>query len=92
MFSLKNKTAIITGGGSGIGRATSILFGKQGAIVCVVDINQEQVEETTRLIKGDGGEAYGYICDVTVQEDVINVYKEIGTIHKRRSRSYSSCN
>jgi NAD(P)-dependent dehydrogenase (short-subunit alcohol dehydrogenase family) len=80
MFSLKNKKTIITGGGSGIGRATSILFGKQGAIVCVVDINQDQVEETTRLIKGEGGEAYGYMCDVTVQADVINLYKEIGTI------------
>jgi 2-keto-3-deoxy-L-fuconate dehydrogenase len=80
MFSLKNKTTIITGGGSGIGRAASVLFGKQGAIVCVVDINQDQVEETTRLIKGEGGEAYGYMCDVTVQADVINLYKEIGTI------------
>ncbi len=80
MFSLKNKTAIITGGGSGIGRATSFLFGKQGAIVYVVDINQDQVEEATRLIKGTGGEAYGYMCDVTMQADVINLYKQIGKI------------
>lgn len=80
MFSLKNKTTIITGGASGIGRATSLLFGKQGAIVCVVDINKDQVEETTRLIKYEGGEALGYVCDVTVQADVIKLYKEIGTI------------
>lgn len=80
MFNLKNKTTIITGGGSGIGRATSFLFGQQGAIVCVVDINQNQVEETIRLIRDEGGEAYGYVCDVTVQADVINLYKEIGTI------------
>lgn len=80
MFNLKNKTTIITGGGSGIGRATSFLFGQQGAIVCVVDINQDQVEETIRLIRDEGGEAYGYVCDVTVQADVINLYKEIGTI------------
>lgn len=81
MFSLKNKTTIITGGGSGIGRATSFLFGKQGAIVYVVDINQDQVEETIRLIKDEGGEAYGYVCDVIVQADVINLYKEIETIN-----------
>lgn len=80
MFSLKNKTTVITGGASGIGRATSLLFGKQGAIVCVVDINKDQVEETIRLIKNEGGEAYGYVCDVTVQADVVKLYKEIGTV------------
>jgi hypothetical protein len=40
--------------------ASYLLFGKQGAIVCVVDINQDQVEETTRLIKV-GRRAYGYM-------------------------------
>lgn len=81
MFSLDNKTAIVTGGGSGIGRAASLLFGKQGASVCVVDINKEQVEETARLIKDEGGKAYAYVCDVTLQADVINLYKKIGTIN-----------
>ena len=59
---LKGKVAIITGAGSiapgmGIGKATAILFVRDGARVMVVDINQEAAEETKRLIDEDGGEA-----------------------------------
>jgi 2-keto-3-deoxy-L-fuconate dehydrogenase len=40
MFSLKNKVALITGGGSGIGRAASMLFAQQGAKVCILDFDE----------------------------------------------------
>jgi NAD(P)-dependent dehydrogenase (short-subunit alcohol dehydrogenase family) len=48
---LKDKVALITGGGSGIGRAASILFAREGANVAVSDINIENGNETVRMIK-----------------------------------------
>lgn len=53
---LKGKVAIITGGGSGIGRATSLLFSKEGAKVVVFDVAKENGEETVRMIEKAGGE------------------------------------
>jgi len=67
---LKGKKALITGGGSGIGKATSLLFAKHGAKICVVDINAEAAKETTKLINANGGEAITIEADVTNNEQV----------------------
>jgi NAD(P)-dependent dehydrogenase (short-subunit alcohol dehydrogenase family) len=71
---LKGKVAIITGAGSiapgmGIGKATAILFVRDGARVMVVDINQEAAEETKRLIDEEGGEAIVFQADVSKAND-----------------------
>lgn len=66
---LKDKVAIITGGASGIGRATSLLFGKEGAKVVVADVNEKGGQETVRLIKAAGGEAFFVKTDVSKEED-----------------------
>jgi 2-keto-3-deoxy-L-fuconate dehydrogenase len=55
MFSLKNKTAIITGAGSGIGRAIAILFAKQGAIIHILDLDSEAAEQVAQEIRKDNG-------------------------------------
>ena len=81
MFDLTGKTAVITGGGSGIGKATCLLFAKQGAVINVVDINEEQAKETTKEINDLEGEAYARVCDVTQQQQVVELYKQISTIH-----------
>jgi NAD(P)-dependent dehydrogenase (short-subunit alcohol dehydrogenase family) len=81
MFDLTGKNAVVTGGGSGIGRAVCLLFAKQGAIIHVVDVNEAQAKETVQLINDAGGEAYVRVCDVTQQEQVIDLYKQIGIIH-----------
>ncbi|PWA05817.1 SDR family oxidoreductase [Flavobacterium psychrotolerans] len=64
----KNKVAIVTGGASGIGRATALAFVKKGAKVVVVDWTEN--EETLNLIKNLGGEAIFVKCDVSKSADV----------------------
>lgn len=80
MFSLTNKNAVITGGGSGIGRAVALLFGQQGAAVHVVDISEENANQTAADIKENGGQAFPYICDVTNQAQVVEIYNKVGKI------------
>ena len=81
MFDLTGKNAVVTGGGSGIGRAVCLLFAKQGATVHVVDVNEAQAKETVQLITDADGEACVRVCDVTQQQQVIDLYKQIGLIH-----------
>ena len=70
MFSLTGKTAVITGAGSGIGRAISIMFAKRGARVEVFDLDPPKAEETAALILADGGVAQATACDVADQAAV----------------------
>jgi len=67
--SLEGKTALVTGGGSGIGRAASLVYAKDGARVVVADVNVEGGEETVQLIKETGGEAILVHADVSKPED-----------------------
>jgi len=68
VFRLDGKTAIVTGGGSGIGREISLLFARQGATVLVADINEEGAGAVVAEIKGDGGNAIAQRLDVTSPE------------------------
>ena len=80
MFSLSNKIAVITGGGSGIGRAISVLFARQGATVHILDLEEESASEALAEIEVSGYKAYLHVCDVAQQADVLNVFKAIGPI------------
>lgn len=62
---LVNKVAVVTGGGSGIGRATALRFATEGAKVAVADIDELGGEETVSLIKNAGGEAFFQKTDVS---------------------------
>ena len=73
-FSLKNKVAIVTGGGSGIGKTISLTFAQQGAKVHILDYNLEAAQETVFEMEGQG-EAHK--CDVGNQKSVNNVIQKI---------------
>ena len=81
MFELTGKTAAVTGGGSGIGKAVSLLFAKQGAVVHIVDLNEANASETISEIENTNGKAFMRACDVTNQEEVLNVFEAIGKVH-----------
>src|SRR2546423_11686812 len=67
---LKGEVTLVTGGGSGIGRATSILLAKQGAKVMIADYVPEGAERTVKMIKETGGEASCVAADVSVAAQV----------------------
>jgi NAD(P)-dependent dehydrogenase (short-subunit alcohol dehydrogenase family) len=68
MFTLLNKHAVVTGAGSGIGKAVAVLLAKQGATVYVADINLEQANETVKEIETAGGRAVAKVTDVSDQQ------------------------
>lgn len=67
---LEGKTALITGGGRGIGRETALLFAAEGAKVAVSDMNAEGAAETVAKINDNGGQALSIACDVTKSAEV----------------------
>lgn len=80
MFNLKNKTALVTGGGSGIGKAICLILAMQEASVHVIDLNKEQAEQTVNEIKNQNGNGYSHALDVSNQTDVNAVFNTIGKI------------
>ena len=69
MKQLENKVAIITGAGSGIGKAAAILFAQEGAKVVVSDISEENGNSAVAEIKGKGGEAFFIKADTSKAEE-----------------------
>ena len=70
LFELPGKSAIVTGAGRGIGKATAELFGAAGASVAVLDLSGEHAQRTAEAITSAGGNAIAVTCDVTDEQAV----------------------
>jgi len=81
MFRLDNKIAVITGGGSGIGKAIAKVFAKQGALVQILEWNTDTANETANEIKKDEGKVVVHKCNVANQKEVSEVFQNIGAIN-----------
>jgi len=67
---LEGKSAIITGGGSGIGRAAAIVFAREGARLIIADVAEDGARQVVEMIRDKGGEARFFRCDVAKAADV----------------------
>jgi 2-keto-3-deoxy-L-fuconate dehydrogenase len=83
MSKLQSKTAVITGGASGIGLAIAQLFSREGAAVEILDLNTNEMNRAVEEIRAAGGTAAAERCDVT---DAAAVEEVIARIHARRGR------
>jgi len=73
---MQDKVGIVTAGGFGIGRASALKFASEGAKVVVSDFDDEKGNETVQLIKEAGGEAIYIHCDVSFEDQVINLIEK----------------
>jgi NAD(P)-dependent dehydrogenase (short-subunit alcohol dehydrogenase family) len=67
---MDNKAGLVTGAGSGIGRASALAFAREGAEVMVSDVNEEAGRETVRMIEEVGGTADFHLCNVASEKEV----------------------
>ncbi|WEK33704.1 MAG: SDR family NAD(P)-dependent oxidoreductase [Candidatus Pseudobacter hemicellulosilyticus] len=81
MFSLQHKKAVITGGGSGIGKAISLLFAAQGAEVHIIELQETNAADTLREISAGGGKAFAHACNVSSQAEVLQTFAGIGAFN-----------
>ncbi|WP_166354855.1 glucose 1-dehydrogenase [Phytoactinopolyspora limicola] len=79
MMRLENKTAIVTGAGGGIGRASAVALAREGARVIVADIAADSAQETVDAIVETGGTASAAVADVSAEADVARVVEQAVT-------------
>ncbi len=79
MFSLAEKTAVVTGAGSGIGQAIAIALAKQGAFVDVLEIDLNAANDTAERIRSAGGQADVVKCDIANHSQVQEVFDRLGS-------------
>jgi len=87
---LENRVILVTGGASGIGRATALACVREGAKVVVSDVNAALGEETVSLIQAQGGGALFVACDVSKSADVRDLIAEIKASYGRLDGAFNN--
>jgi len=87
---LENKVALVTGAGSGIGRASSLVLAREGAKVVVSDINATGAEETLSIIKDQGGDGIFVHADVSKSNDVQELISRAVSTYGRLDCAYNN--
>jgi NAD(P)-dependent dehydrogenase (short-subunit alcohol dehydrogenase family) len=90
MAKLEGRVALVTGGGSGIGRATALAFAREGAKVAIADVNVAGSEETVHLIRERGGEALFVRTDVTEAVEVEALINDVGKTYGRLDCAFNN--
>ena len=80
MFRLDQKSVVVTGGGSGIGKAVAEVMAKQGAVVHIIEITEEKARSVADKIKREGGTAFIHACDVSDQNQVNKIFENIAQL------------
>lgn len=96
VLSMVGKGGLVTGAGSGIGRASAFALANEGAKVMVSDINEEAGNETVKMIEQNGGEAKFFKCDVTDESQVkalvdetVSVFGKLDFAHNNAGMSFT---
>ncbi|MDA8443713.1 SDR family NAD(P)-dependent oxidoreductase [Paracidovorax valerianellae] len=77
MTAFAEKVVLVTGGGTGIGRATALAFANQGAHVAIAGRTFSSCNETAQMILDAGGIGFAVACDVSIENDVMNLVDEV---------------
>lgn len=80
---LSGKVGVVTGGGRGIGRAIATHMAAEGASVVVMDVNEADAIQSCNEIRSAGGVAESIVCDVTSEDEVVEVFNKIQATHGR---------
>ena len=87
---LAGKTAVVTGAGSGIGRAAAVLFAREGAAVAVVDLNAEAAKDTAGEIAASGGAALPVVANVADRLQVTSAFEQIRNEYRQVDVLYNN--
>lgn len=81
MSSFNGKIAVITGAASGIGRELSLQMSREGCVIIAADYDKKNLDETVKMVKSSGGEAFGYKLDISDNKQVVNFATDVKKKH-----------
>lgn len=87
---MAGKVALVTGGASGIGRATALAFAREGAQVAIADVSEEGGQETRRLVEQAGGAAHFIRCDVSQAREVEALIAQVVQTYGRLDYAFNN--